>query len=337
MSVIVAGSIITDMSVLVNKHPQVGETVMGDNLSYSPGGKGANQAVAAARLGANTLMVGCVGDDSFGKEALDFISSQGILCLTHQGDGPTGIAMIVVDENTGNNNIVVIPGANMELTPDYMDKLTYRKGDVLVSQFEIPLSTVKRFFHKGKHSNCINVLNPAPAIINDQVIEILNLTDVLIVNETELEVLAGATLKQYEIHYHHGKGFDYLISRIIDKLQTPPSVVIVTLGDKGVYTYMTGYPRQEKEKNTTAISFQTAGVEVRVKDTTGAGDCFVGAFAKTLDEGGASLLDPILIWDGKLQESVDYANHAAAMSVCYEGSGKSMPTKEGLDFFMVKD
>ncbi|MFA5409371.1 MAG: ribokinase [Bacilli bacterium] len=307
--VIVAGSIITDMSVKVTMQPQVGETVMGNELKYSPGGKGANQAVSAARLGANVVMMGSIGQDNFGKDSYEFLREQDITChIKSDYDNPTGIAMIQVNDK-GNNSIVVIPGANMTLEPIDVDNFTYRKGDVLVSQFEIPLPTVKRFFHKGKASNCINILNPAPAIMNDQVREILDLTDVLVVNETELEVMLECKFPDGVLNM-----YDEALTAIRN-FKKDNQVIIVTLGDKGCIGYIGN------------VVVKVPGVKMKVVDTTGAGDCFVGALAYVISTYKLRL-EKIFPNSSVLADALYFANDAAAVSVTKQGSGVAMPNLE---------
>ncbi len=334
--VIVSGSIITDMSVMVDIHPIVGETVVGSNLSYSPGGKGANQAVSARRLGAEVKMIGKVGNDnrtvdSNGLMCLEFLRDEEIDCSGVSGtkQASTGIAMIVVSEKTGNNNIVVITGANDYLFPvdisinlegrdDYNKSDLLNEGDILVAQFETPLESTERFFELGREKNTINILNPAPArkIPNN----ILNLLDILIVNESELFTITGA--------YENDNGFslsesiedwyntDSLESEIyyhLEKMQNRPNIVIVTLGKYGAFG-MIG-----------AEYFMVESIKVSAIDTTGAGDCFVGAIA-------AFSAKHRIVDTFSLREAIKYANKAASISVTRKGSGISMPYKNELGY-----
>lgn len=303
--VIVAGSIITDMSVKVKTHPKVGETVIGENVKYSPGGKGANQAVSAARLGAEVVMIGCIGDDAFGLESRDFIENQGIRGYIATCYGmKTGIAMIQVSEETGNNSIVVIPGANLNLKSEFIhiaitDMGELKKGDVLVSQFEIPLDTIKAFFAKGRENKTINILNPAPAqLIPDDIFE---LVDVLIVNETELEIVSQQQCKTY----------DEMLAAV-RSIKRKNQIIIVTLGENGCMGYINN------------IVVKLPSVKVDVIDTTGAGDCFVGAIAKVISTYKLRI-DGIMPNSDVLFDALDFATKAASLSVTKEGSGVSMP------------
>ena len=296
--VIVAGSVITDMSVLVDKHPAVGQTVLGNNLSYSPGGKGANQAVAAARLGADTTMICKVANDVNGNMSLSFMKDEGIhIKRTGFSQKPTGIAMIVVSEKTGNNNIVVVLGANEDLNRADIDEAKIEEGDVLVAQFETPLEVTKYFFTKGREVGSINVLNPAPANKVDK--ELMELTDVVIMNETELNLVSE--------YYVRTPGlYDEDTQLALHKLSAEygNKVYIATLGDKGVISLFNNqFIRVESNK-------------VNAIDTTGAGDCFVGAFAAFISENNKA---------EALSAALKFANEAASISVTRKGSGVSMP------------
>lgn len=296
--VIVAGSVITDISVSVEKHPVVGETVFGNNITYSPGGKGANQAVSAARLGADTTMVCKVANDNNGNMSLSFMKDEGIhIKRFNVSQKDTGVAMIVVSEKTGNNNIVVILGANEDLSKEDIDEANVDNGDVLVAQFETPLETTKYFFTKGREKQTINILNPAPAKLVDK--ELMDLVDVLIMNETELNLVSG--------YYVRNPGlYDEDTQLALHKLaiENGNKVYIATLGEKGVIAlYNNKFIRIEPNK-------------VNVVDTTGAGDCFVGAFAAFISKNNEA---------ESLEEALQFANKAAALSVQKKGSGISMP------------
>lgn len=328
--VIVAGSIITDMSVMVNTHPIVGETVVGSELSYSPGGKGANQAVAAKRLGADVKMIGKIGNnnrlvDSNGLMCLDFLREESIDCSGVSGtkEAPTGIAMIVVSKETGNNNIVVMTGANDYLNPvdisinmegrdDYYNKTDLlNEGDILVAQFETPLESTKRFFEFGREKNSVNILNPAPAkIIPDC---IMNLVDILILNESELFTILGQpsfNASKVIEKWHDSDSISESISFLLNGYLLP-NIVIVTLGKYGAF----GMINSEH--------FMVEAIKVNAIDTTGAGDCFVGAIAAFSAK--HTIVDAL-----SLREAINFANKAASISVTIKGSGISMPYKNEL-------
>jgi ribokinase len=299
--VVVAGSIITDMSVQVQTHPKVGETVIGSNLKYSPGGKGANQAVSAARLGAETVMVGKIGNDTNGELSQYFMEDkESIDCydVTRTDLSPTGVAMIVVSESS-DNNIVVIPGANDFLSVSDIDAIFRdhnlpKKGDIFVAQFETPLESTKHFFERGKEFGTINILNPAPA--REIPKDILKLVDILIVNETELEVISRTKVDVND---------EKTIIEAIDNIGYFKTI-IVTLGKNGAFAM------DQNDK-----IFITKGIEVNAIDTTGAGDCFVGAIAAWYAINSGSVID--------LKEAMLFANTAASLSVQKQGSGISMP------------
>ncbi|WP_158668560.1 ribokinase [Bradyrhizobium guangdongense] len=291
--VFVAGSINMDVVATADRHPKVGETVAGRQVLYFPGGKGANQAVAAARLGARTTLIGRLGKDSFGGELKAFLGEQGIDLgyVQETAEAHTGTAIITVAE--ADNTIIVIPGANGLVGADDVDVVPLLEGDVAVSQFEIPLPAIAAFFRRGRAAGATTVLNPAPAQAMSR--ELLALVDILVLNETELGFLAGSELSESDE-----------AARIIDvarKLQArEDQTICVTLGKRGVLA-LAG--REQ---------IAVPGRVVKALDTTGAGDCFVGALA-------AQLAD-----DVPLRTALAFANAAASISVQRMGAGPSMPT-----------
>ena len=256
--VYVAGSINMDVVATADRHPKVGETVAGQQVLYFPGGKGANQAVAAARLGARTTLIGRLGKDSFGTELKAFLGGQGIDLgyVQETTQAHTGTAIITVA--AADNTIVVIPGSNALVSADDVSVVPLVKGDVAVSQFEIPLPTIAAFFRRARAAEATTLLNPAPAQKFGR--ELLELVDILVLNETELGFLAGTELSDSDEAV-----------RIIDvarQLQArADQTICVTLGKRGVLA-LAG---QEE--------FPVPGRVVKAVDTTGAGDCFVGALA----------------------------------------------------------
>ncbi|UPJ60853.1 ribokinase [Bradyrhizobium sp. 192] len=290
--VFVAGSINMDVVATADRHPRVGETVAGREVLYFPGGKGANQAVAASRLGAKTTLIGRLGKDSFGAELRTFLGAQGIdLGAVRDADTHTGTAIITVAAS--DNTIVVIPGSNALVGADDVADVPLTKGDVAVSQFEIPLPTITAFFRRAREAGVVTVLNPAPA--QKMSSELLALVDILVLNETELGFLAGSELSDSDE-----------AARIIDvaqKLQArADQTICVTLGRRGVLA-LAG--REE---------IAVPGRAVRAVDTTGAGDCFVGALAAQLADGAP------------VPAALAFANAAASISVQRMGAGPSMPT-----------
>jgi ribokinase len=296
--VVVAGSINMDVVATASRHPLIGETVAGHAVHYFPGGKGANQAVAAAKLGAPTTLIGRLGKDAFGRELRAFLAAQGIdlTFVQETAEAHTGTAIITVAH--ADNTIVVVPGANALVTATDVAAAALAKGDIAVSQFEIPLPAISAFFKRARAAGAITVLNPAPAIEFDA--EMLDLVDILILNETELGFLAKTELRESDDH-----------ARFIEAAHSLPigedKIICVTLGKRGVLALLAGEP------------LIVAGRAVKAVDTTGAGDCFVGAVAAQL-AGGSSITN-----------ALDYANAAASICVQRMGAAPSMPTKKDVE------
>lgn len=291
--VFVAGSINMDVVATADRHPKVGETVAGRQVLYFPGGKGANQAVAASRLGARTTLIGRLGKDSFGSELKAFLGEQGIDLgyVVETAEAHTGTAIITVAE--ADNTIVVIPGANGLVGADDVEVVPLLAGDVAVSQFEIPLPAIAAFFRRARAAGATTLLNPAPAQAMPR--ELLALVDILVLNETELGFLARSELSESDEAAR--------IIAVARQLQArEDQTICVTLGKRGVLA-LAG--REE-------IAVQ--GRAVKALDTTGAGDCFVGALAAQLADGAA------------LRAALAFANAAASISVQRMGAGPSMPT-----------
>ncbi|MBR0836219.1 ribokinase [Bradyrhizobium manausense] len=290
--VFVAGSINMDVVATADRHPRVGETVAGRQVLYFPGGKGANQAVAASRLGAKTTLIGRLGKDAFGAELRTFLGAQGIdLGSVREADTHTGTAIITVAAS--DNTIVVIPGSNGLVSADDVADAPLAKGDVAVSQFEIPLPTIAAFFQRARSAGATTLLNPAPA--QKMSGELLALVDILVLNETELGFLAGADLSDDD---EAAK-----IIAVARQLQArEDQTICITLGKRGVLA-LAG----DEE-------FAVPGRAVKAVDTTGAGDCFVGALASQLADGAA------------MRAALAFANAAASISVQRMGAGPSMPT-----------
>lgn len=291
--VFVAGSINMDVVATADRHPRVGETVAGRQVLYFPGGKGANQAVAASRLGAKTALIGRLGTDSFGAELKAFLTAQGIDpgSIKETPDTHTGTAIITVAAS--DNTIVVIPGSNALVSADDVADVPLAKGDVAVSQFEIPLPTIAAFFQRARAAGATTLLNPAPA--QKMSGELLALVDILVLNETELGFLAGVELSDSD---EAAK-----IIAVARQLQArKDQTICVTLGKRGVLALAA------------SEEFAVQGRVVKAVDATGAGDCFVGALASQLADGVP------------LRAALAFANAAASISVQRMGAGPSMPT-----------
>ncbi|MBC9877169.1 ribokinase [Bradyrhizobium sp. INPA01-394B] len=290
--VFVAGSINMDVVATADRHPKVGETVAGREVLYFPGGKGANQAVAASRLGAKTTLIGRLGKDAFGAELRTFLGAQGIdLGSVREADTHSGTAIITVAAS--DNTIVVIPGSNAQVGAEDVAAVPLAKGDVAVSQFEIPLQTIAAFFQRARSAGAATLLNPAPA--QQMPAELLALVDILVLNETELGFLAGTGLSDDDEAVK--------IIAVARQLQVrADQTICITLGKRGVLA-LAGNEE-----------FAVPGRAVKAVDTTGAGDCFVGALASQLADGVA------------LRAALAFANAAASISVQRMGAGPSMPT-----------
>jgi ribokinase len=291
--VFVAGSINMDVVATTERHPRLGETVAGREVFYFPGGKGANQAVAAAKLGAATTLIGRVGTDAFGRDLRAFLKAQGVdLALVRETpEAHTGTAVITVAN--AENTIVVVPGANALVTAADVAAPSLARGDVAVSQFEIPLPAIYAFFKRARAAGATTILNPAPALPFDR--ELLDLADILILNESELGLLAKTELRGTDDHARFIEAAR-LLRAGADK------IICVTLGRRGAVTLVNGEP------------MLIPGRVVKALDATGAGDCFVGAVAARLADG-----KPV-------REAIDYANIAASICVQRMGAAPSMPT-----------
>jgi ribokinase len=291
--VFVAGSINMDVVATAERHPRVGETVAGHAVLYFPGGKGANQAVAAAKLGAPTTLIGRLGTDAFGQQLRAFLAAQGVdlSCVKDTAEAHTGTALITIAN--ADNTIVVVPGANALVSTADVSAPVFAKGDVAVSQFEIPLPTIRAFFKRARAVGVTTILNPAPATMFGS--ELLELVDILVLNETELGFLTGTELRETDAP-----------ARFVEaarSLRTSSDrTICVTLGKRGVLALSGG--------DATIVD----GRAVKAVDTTGAGDCFVGALAAQLSIGRA------------ISDALHYANAAASICVQRMGAAPSMPS-----------
>lgn len=253
--VVVVGSINVDMVFTSDIRPKAGETVLGNTFSLIPGGKGANQAVAAAKLGSESIMIGCVGHDSNADFAINNLNNVNVStdCIDIVQDVPTGVANIIVAED--DNSIIVISGANYEVNKDTIDKYKdiILSADIVLLQLEIPLETVEYTLELCKMNNVKVLLNPAPAV---------ELSTSMIENATYI------TPNEHELKIILGKNCD-----TEDEMRKYPNKLIVTLGSKGV-KYFDGNEMK-----------YIPSCKVEVVDTTGAGDTFCGALAAALVRG----------------------------------------------------
>lgn len=288
------GSINMDLVLEVEMLPKQGETVVGKTVRYIPGGKGANQAVAASRLGAEVAIIGKIGNDHFGRKLLEFLKSEKLNVEgVTKSPLPTGLAIITVDKN-GNNTIVYLSGGNFQLGAKHIEKQEnlIKKSNLLLSTFETPKAAVEKLLSLGKIFNKTTMLNAAPAIKGS--VDLFKKVDYLIVNETELSVYAGLS-KILEKE-------DEIVKAARKVQSLGPKVVVVTIGARGAVT---------AEDNRV---IRTEGIKVQAVDTTAAGDSFVGAMATQISNG----VD--------LEEALAFANRAAAISVQKWGASSSLPT-----------
>jgi ribokinase len=287
--VVVVGSANVDLVLPVQRIPRPGETVLAGVMTRGPGGKGANQAVASARAGARTAMVAALGDDDGGALLRDALGSSGVdLSLVSATDAPTGTAIITVDDS-GENSIVVAPGANGELTLSAAATAVVGAAKIVLAQLEIPFATVQA----AAAASSYFILNAAPAAELPD--ELLAGVDLLVVNETEAEAIAGADR-----------------SALLKKVPA----AVVTLGAAGAVILTRGDDEIE-----------VPGVPVDVVDTTAAGDTFCGVLAATL----ASVSATGAITTSDLTNAVRRANVAASLSVQAAGAISSVPHGEAID------
>lgn len=293
MSVVVIGSANLDLVYEVERIPSPGETVLSRGLASYSGGKGSNQAIAAARAGAETRFIAALGKDAAADELAAEARDAGITLLDRRVDAPTGTALIFVDRK-GENAIVVNSGANaalVDLTEDELAEIA--AADVMVVQLETPLETVTAAIRAARAADTVVVLNAAPSGAFPE--ELLSEVDILIVNEHEAAELAGEPA---------GTGERSLMS----VLTAHGCAVVITLGSDGAFV---GGPGIEPAK--------VAAFPVEVKDTTGAGDVFVGAFAASLDRKSDQR---------SLLEATEFATAASAIAVQRKGASPSIPTLE---------
>ena len=293
--VIVFGSINMDLVVYSDAKPNDGETIIGNSFETFLGGKGSNQAVAASKLGANVSFVGKVGSDLYGQKLKEQLNLEKVNTqLLGKVEGESGVAVINVIESSSENQIIVIPGANAHVSADQIDDKTLESVEILISQLEVPPNQIELLFSRARQGHCYRILNVAPAI--EFSTSLFNETDLLVVNEIELEALAKKKLKDTNIDS---------IRASVDLLSLAKhQAIVVTLGAEGVYVR-----DQNKEE-------YIEGHKVNSVDTTGSGDCFVGAMASYLIE------------DKNLFDASVFANKAASISVTRKGASSSMPTKD---------
>jgi ribokinase len=301
--IVVIGSSNVDLIMKMDHLPEKGETVTNGNFMQVYGGKGANQAVAAARAGGKIAFVSCVGEDAYTPQMVQNYQTDGIdtRFVFKEKDIASGCALILIGQ-TGENMIAVAPGANYRLTPEKVDKAAglFDEAAMIVLQFEVEEKTVKHVLELANTKKVPVMWNVAPARAFD--FSLIPKVNILVLNEVEAGFLAGI---QVDNEADAEKAATILVGKGVDK-------VIITLGSKGAFVLT----KTEKARVT---AFQVEAV-----DTTAAGDTFCGAFAVALVEGNP------------LKDALQFASAAAAISVTRMGAQPSAPTREEIDAFLQK-
>ncbi|TLS38387.1 ribokinase [Pseudalkalibacillus caeni] len=302
---LVVGSINMDIMTFVSRHPFLGETIKGEQVTYTPGGKGANQAVSAAQTGSKVMLMGAVGNDHFQENLTSNLLKYNIPTdfVVKKEMESSGIAFITVG-NSGENTIIIYEGANGKLNKEEVDLLLSNEENMpsaVLLQNEIPWEVNEHILGFARYHGIKTYYNPAPAFSIPT--KAFNDVDVLIVNETEAVFYTGVQIKNRE-------DITYAMKRLLD---LGVKEVILTLGEHGcIYSSYIGE------------NLVIPGVKVKVVDTTGAGDTFIGAFASQQQKGE------------NLKESLEYASIAAAITCTKQGAQNSMPTDVQIRMFQEK-
>lgn len=303
--VIVVGSLNMDLIIRVPRFPMPGEAIHGGDLQTACGGKGANQAYAIARMGQAVRMVGCVGGDAFGDAMIENLRAIGVdtTSVARRADTSSGTAMILVDETTGQNEIVIASGANRTLTADDVHRVEgyFHHADAVVAQLETTLSATEAALALARRAGKLAALNPAPyAPISD---DLLQTCDYLIPNENEASRLAGREVRDV----------DSAAAAAAALRARGARNVLVTLGAGGVWL------------DTESWCGHVPAYPVRAIDTVAAGDTFIGAFITRLVEGVAA------------REAAQFGCAAAAIAVTRPGAQPSIPSRAEVDAFLVRE
>jgi len=301
--ILVVGSSNTDLIATVKNFPTAGETIIGKSFLQVMGGKGANQAVAAHKLGGDVKFITCLGTDANGHNTMNYFRETGldISSAFLVEDAPSGTAIILVDEN-GENCIVITPGANNSLLPEHIHKIKDEIAacDIVVMQMEIPYSTVKTVCELAYEQRKTIMLNVAPACPLDE--ELIKMIDILVVNETEAETISGEKIDEI--------GQEAIVDRLLD---LGAKTIVLTLGKQGCVL-----------KNQHEF-YSVPAFCVKTLDSTAAGDTFCGALAAGLARGEG--------WKDVLR----FATAASAICVTRMGAQPSIPTKEEVTEFLSRN
>lgn len=292
MKIVVIGSTNTDMVIKTSHLPLPGETILGGEFLMNPGGKGANQAVAASRLGGDVAFISKTGNDIFGEQSVENLRREGVNTenIVVDQENPSGVALITVDSRA-ENCIVVAPGSNMTLKPDDIDKAIKQieMADIVLLQLEIPIETVEYTAQIAFRNEKRVILNPAPAQkLSDSILKTIY---ILTPNETEAEILTGVKVTNTDTAK---KAAQILLKKSVE-------IVIITMGANGAFVH------------TNSLSELIPAPEVKAVDTTAAGDTFNGALAVAVSEGF------------NIREAVQFANKAASIAVTRLGAQTSTP------------
>ena len=305
-SISILGIFVADLTFRTERMPNKGETYIGNSFKLGPGGKGSNQAVAARRAGAETMFITKIGKDTFGEMAMKLYADEGINSkyVWEIPDMSTGAASIVVNEETGDNAIIVVPGAADAMVPDDLDTAEAGIADCafFMASLEVPIPVMQHGLEVAKRNGIPTILNPAPAAILPD--EVYGLSDYFTPNETEAAILAGIPVVTIEDAEEAAKIF----------LQRGIDTVVITLGEKGAYV-------RNSVINQHVPAFDMGG---KVLETTGAGDAFNGGFAYALAE-GMSLI-----------EAVRFGSATAAISVTRLGTAPAMPVNSEIQDLLNK-
>ena len=293
--ILIVGSSNTDMVIKTHNFPAPGETILGGRFLMNAGGKGANQAVAAARLGGMVTFVGKIGDDIFGKQAVQQLEDEGINVdfVAVDPENPSGVALITVDKK-GENSIVVAPGSNGTLSSADFDKALAELDDseFVLMQLEIPIPTVEHIARMAAFKQKKVVLNPAPAaVLTDELLQNLY---IITPNETEAELLTGIRVSDEQS----------ALKAALVLNEKGVEIVIITMGSAGAFLLSNGK------------SEIISAPKVEAVDTTAAGDTFNGALVVALSEGKT------------IHDSIAFANQAASISVTRIGAQSSVPFRK---------